>query len=186
MFNNKKDLEAIREGVRSHFDEIKEDFSSKLGLNKNAIRELYKEIQELKEANLNNNSQVKKDLLEINTLKSEFERALNRINSISSSIEDTAANNIREVVEKNIGSIQQSSTKFREMENEIRVIVGKIHTLQLEISKFISISQQINLVDFSLKNHKENIENYERERNELSQENERLKSIMARMKRNQQ
>ena len=184
MFNAKKDLESVRDGIRGHFDEIKDDFSVKLDETKNAIRELYKEIQELKGTNINHNEQVKKDLLEINTLKNEFERALNKVQSMSYVIEETTKDSVREVAQKEIESIQANSAKFRELENELRATTQKIHYLQLEISKFISISQQINLVDFSLKSHKQDIEKYERERNDLMQENERLKTIMARMKRN--
>lgn len=183
MFNAKKDLEALREGTHSLLEQLKQDFSSKLEENKNAIRELYKLINELKENTLSHNETIKKDLLEINTLRSEFERALNRINSISSSIEDTAADRVREVAETHISSIQQSSSNYKELEQELKAIVAKIHTLQLEISKFVSISQQINLVDFSLKKHKDDLSNYEKEKNELINENERLKSIMAKMKR---
>ena len=184
MFNNKKEINQLRQELTDHLVNLSTDLNKKLQNHENSLTNLYELIKELKQNNINSEEKVKQELEEIDNIKSNFETALNRINSTSKNIEETAAINVREVAEKEIESIQRNSKQFRNLEKDIRSIVEKINVLQLEISKFISISQQIKLVDFSLKTYKEEISKTEKERINLINENERLKSIMAKMKRN--
>lgn len=183
MFN-KKEINELKEEVTKKLDETKQEFSNKLVENSKVIDELHNIIRELKENHSVSAENIKKELEEINSIKSEFERALNRVSSMNSVIESTTASSVREVAEKEIESIKASSRQFRNLEEELKEITERISEMQLEISKFISISQQIRLVDFSLKSHQEDLRNFERERTELLEENERLKTIMAKMKRN--
>jgi methyl-accepting chemotaxis protein len=182
MFN-KKEINELREEITKKLDEIRAEFSTRLEQNSDALKELHSIISELKEDNTTVAEQVKKDLEEINEIKSNFESTLNRITSTARNIEETTSMHVKEVADKEIETIKASSKQFRGIEEELRKTTDSINDLQIELAKFISISRQIKLVDFSLKKHEEDMSRSERERMDLINENERLKTIMARMKR---
>lgn len=183
MFNNKKEIDDLKQEMTDQLSALSTNLNQRLNDHEDSLSALKDVISELKANNSQITEKVKIDLKEINSIKSEFQTALNRLVSVSRTIEETAASNVKEVAEKEIETIQRSSRQFRDLEEELRAIVRKINTLQLEISKFISISQQIRLVDFTLQKHQEEMSKTERERMHLINENENLKSMMAKMKR---
>lgn len=182
IFGN-KEVSQLKQEFEKKLDDTKQELSSKLDATANYVKEIYELLQELKVYNENISGKIKKDLNEINLLKADLEKALNRINSTSRHIEETAALNVKEVAEREVNAIKMSSKRYRDVEGELEELARTVHDLQLELSKFVTISRQINLIDFTLKQHKEDIVEYEQEKNELVNENERLKTIMAKMKR---
>ena len=182
MFNN-KEITELKEEMTTQLSNLSSTFNQMMQSNENAMSNLKNAIAELKDKNESVTVEIRKDLADINNIKSEFQQALNRINSVSRNIEETASMNVKEVADKEIESIKASSKQFRGLESELNELVEKVNEIQLELSKFISISQQIKLVDFSLQKHQEEMSKTEKERLDLRNENERLKSIMAKMKR---
>ena len=183
MFN-KKEIGELKEEITTQLSNLSSSFNQRLQNNENALSNLKNALIELKDKNETVTAEIKKDLQEINSIKSGFESALNRINSVSRNIEETASLSVKEVAEKEIESIRISSKQFRNLQEELNELVSTVNDIQLELSKFISISQQIKLVDFTLQKHEQEMSKTEKERLDLRNENERLKSIMARMKRN--
>jgi methyl-accepting chemotaxis protein len=183
MFN-KKEFAELKEEFNSKFSELHSQFNSRIVEQNKFLKEFAVAFAELQQTNGLSAEKIKKDLEEVNSIRQSFETTLNRLNSVSKNIEETAAMNVKEVAEKELESIKASSKQFRGIENEMKSILENVNSLQLEISKFLSISHQIKLVDFTLKRHEEDLSSSERERMALRNENEELKSIMARMKRN--
>ena len=182
MFN-KKEISELKEEITSQLSTLNSNINQRLQNNENTLSNVKNALIELKENNQAVTSEIKKDLAEINSVKSAFESALNRINSVSRNIEETASLSVKEVAEKEIESIRISSKQFRNLQEELNELVSSVNEIQLELSKFISISQQIKLVDFTLQKHEQEMSKSEKERIDLINENERLKSIMAKMKR---
>jgi len=183
MFN-KKEISDLKEEVSKQLEDLRSSISLKSESHSKSSQELHNLLLEIKDENRHNVEKLKGDMFEILKLKNEFETSLHRIQSVSRTIEDRAAESVRQVAEKEIEVINYTTKQFRNMESELRSVADKINLLNQELSKFVSISQQIKLVDFSLKKYQEEIKSSERERTEILNENERLKSIMAKMKRN--
>ena len=177
MFN-KKEIQELKEELKQGLESLRTEFSLKLEQHTSILTT---QLSDIRETNTDSATQITKELVKINEIKSEFELTLNRLNSISRSIETNAATSVREVVEKEIESIKASSKQFRLAEEDLRQISNSINSLQLELSKFISISQNIKLVDFTLKQYQSEMSRSEKERRELINENEDLKSKMARI-----
>ena len=182
MFNTKQ-INELKEELNKSIEDLKNNTNAKLDENSNTIKEIYSSISELKEDNAESAEKIRSELEEINTLKAEFETALRRLGSTSRNIEDNIAAEVKEIAEKEIEAIKTSSKRFKNVEEELANLLARINNLQLELSKFVSISQQIKLVDFTLEKHYEDMNKSEKERIQLINENERLKSLMARMKR---
>lgn len=179
MFN-KKEIQEIAEKL----EETKQEFSKKLEEQTIAIKEISSSLESIKDNNLAASETITAELEQLSALKYNFEKILNKLNSISKSLELTAASAVKEVADEEINSIRSSAKKFKEEEEKIKETLSRINEINMEISKFITISQQIKLVDFTLQKHQEDIHDYEQEHARLLDENERLKLIMARMKRN--
>ena len=184
MFTNKKELEELKESISAQISGLGSSINQRLTEHENSLEKLNTQIDDIRERNNIITDKIRRDLKEIADIKTNFTTALNRVEALSRNMESSIHVSVKEIADKEIENIKCSVKQFKDVEMDLKNIVEVTNDLQLELSKFLSISQQINLVDFSLKSHKEDIENYERERSRLSDENERLKSIMAKMKRN--
>ena len=183
MFN-KKEIEELKNSVTEQLTALSHNINQRFEQTDSDMSQIKVRIDEVQENNTNAADKIIQQLNEINRLKSEFENALNRIKSVSRNIEETAAISVKDVAEKEIETIKAHSKKFRDLEDELKGTTLSVNQLQMELAKFVSISQQIKLVDFSLTKHQEEMSKSEKERMQLINDNERLKSMMAKMKRN--
>lgn len=183
MFN-KKELTELKEKITEKLEGFSSTFNQRMLEQESSLEKLSSTINGLNQSNQEVIEKVKTELNAISNLKDNFESVLNKLNSINKTIELTATSEIKEVAEKEINSIKDSAKKFREVEEDLSKVLLNINDTNMEISKFIDISNQIKLVDFTLKQHKDDLTNNEREKIRLMEENERLKSLMGKMKRN--
>lgn len=186
MFNKKieQDMQQFKEDVKSKISSMSSSLHQRIKEQEMSFSEIRSRIGSIQEKNLENAEKLKQEMQEICSIKSEFETSLNRINSISRSIEKTAASEVRKVADEEIERMRAGSAKLRDAEDDLNDMLEGINSINMEISKFLDISKQIRLVDFTLKSHQQDIQNYEKEKIRLLDENEKLKSIMAKMKRN--
>ncbi|MBW3021138.1 hypothetical protein KY334_07625, partial [Candidatus Woesearchaeota archaeon] len=103
--------------------------------------------------------------------------------SMKHKLSDIIETKVTNMIDKEIINLNSKLKNLDNIEKEFDNFVNEVNKLKEELSKFNKISKEIKEVDFTLEKHTGLIQKIERKKIYLEEENEKLKSLMARMKR---
>jgi chromosome segregation ATPase len=179
-----------------------EKVEEKLEKNSHEVKKLKEEISLLKDSFLDHNKALKdiKHQLELlnsgqqnilissqTSLKSiedkgeSFDRIIRKLDQTNLSLEQKTFSKINSTVEEELGKIKTDVSKYNSLKEELSVLTKNLDIIKSQLEKFNAIAVTIKQKDFELVNYAQKIENVEKEKYKVFQENEHLKDIMAKM-----
>ncbi|MFA6089255.1 MAG: hypothetical protein WC755_05295 [Candidatus Woesearchaeota archaeon] len=179
-----------------------EKVEEKLEKNSHEVKKLKEEIALLKDSFLDHNKVLKdiKHQLELlssgqqnvlitsqTSLKSiedkgeSFDRIIRKLEQTNLSLEQKTFSKINSTVEEQLGKIKADVSKYNLLKEELSALTKNLDIIKSQLEKFNAIAVTIKQKDFELVNYASKIENIEKEKYKVFQENEHLKDIMAKM-----
>lgn len=187
MFGGKQ-LEEIKEISKSHSDSISE-LKELIEANRKDISEMKElvidEITEMNKKNEDISIRLDDELGRLVKMAGEFERSVASFNNIKNRLDDALYKRIQDIAESELMLVRKKLTDFKGIEEDFTKLVAQVNRLESELGKFNKITANINEVDFSLQKHARDLQMADKRKLQLERENDMLKSLMAKMKRNQ-
>ena len=188
MFGGNK-IEEVKEILNTNNKELAtkiDSLTSTIESNSNQLSELKEkfeeEISHIKEKNDEISIRFDEELNHLVNLAGEFERSIASFNNIKNRLDDILYKKINEIADTEINSVKKRLSEFDNIQDDFTGLVNEVNSLQVQIKKFNEISENIKKVDFTLHSHARDLTKADRVKLEVEKENERLKSIMAKMK----
>lgn len=186
MFNGKQfqEIKELLEKTNLRIDELTSQVRES-GQEMDELKHHFTdEVNNLKDQSLEKTFQLSKELKNLQEQTQKFQRCVGTFENLKSNLDDVLTSKITSMAEFEIRKVKESLSNLNSVENDFKALVIEVNDLKNEINKFNTISKGIKEVDFTLNKHVQEIEQVDRKKFELEQENERLKTMMARMKRN--
>lgn len=189
MFGGKQ-LEEIKEILENNQKETSskiDELTSSVKENHSQISSLSsrfsEELSKVEEENKELKKRFDEELGSLVDMIGEFERSIASFNNIKNRLDEVLYRKINEIADTELNSVRKRLSEFNTIQDDFSELVTEVNKLKSQISKFNQISENIKEVDFTLSSHKKDISHAERAKLQLEQENDRLKSMMAKMKR---
>jgi len=190
MFN-KKEIQEVKEVIENNKKESDENLSlilKTLETNSTKVNnfqtEIKEDIQNIKQDQTESSKKLQKETNKIIELTNTFERSISSFENTKNRLDDMLYKRIEDLFETELNSLHNKMKEFSGIEEDFTKLVNEVNTLKDQIKKLNNISKEIKEVDFTLNKHINNIKEVDRKNQELHEQNEDLKSKMAKMIRN--
>ncbi|MBW2998825.1 hypothetical protein KY321_04770 [Candidatus Woesearchaeota archaeon] len=186
MFN-KKELQEIKDLIENNHKQTNQKIdliSETLSHNIKDVSELRSMISRSNHEFVEKTNQLEIELEKIITLSDNFSRCVNSFDSMKHKISDLIQSKISEMLDKETANINSKLESLNNIEEEFTSFMDEVNSIKEQLSKFNKISKEIKEVDFTLDKHTSLIQKIEKRKIHLEDENDKLKSLLAKMKRN--
>ena len=126
---------------------------------------------------------IEEEMSKVVDVISGFEKSMASFDNVKNRLDTLLYDKINEFIDRELASIRKKLGVFDDVEDRFKALVGEVTALKMELAKFNAIAGNIKEVDFSLHKHAKELELQDKTKIDLERENDRLKSIMAKMKR---
>jgi len=164
------DINTISNQNHNEIKVLKTNFSNEFGFLKDQVLKISYELT--------------KELKIINEESSRLKKCVNSFDSIKNRVDSMLMDKLNKLVDVEIKAVKEKFLEIDSVEKNYKSLIDELSKLESNIQKFNNISSNIKEVDFTLNKHMNDISQVEKKKILLEQENDRLKSIMAKMKRN--
>lgn len=185
MFDSGKKIEELKNEV-SELKESLKIFSESFQKNNELFQKMAEEFKNFKNSEIIYIKSLNEKITEIDSLRNNFENSLQNFNSIRNRLEELFVSRIVNLVDAETAKVKEKINSFESLENEFKNLTGGIKDIKEEIDKFKIISSQVKTSDFSLQKYAKELQEMDSEKLRLMRENDNLKTIIAKLRRNLQ
>jgi hypothetical protein len=174
--NTKNEVNKLKEqlsDIKNHQTELFSQFNSKVDI-------LTNHFETLENSSITNFKNHTNEFEQLNLkLKKRIDSMLMLENILRNSFMESATSEIK----KQISSLDITTKEYKKVESTLLNLNSNIKTLTNDITKFKSISSEISIADFNLSKHVKEVNLADKEKLRLMNENDRLKTIIAKQRR---
>jgi len=188
MLIKKEHLEELRDSVKTNILELNNQLlEHKQELQKNnqeSFNMLLEKIQQLENKQNTFGDSFDDELYKINELSQQFESRINGFKLLEHRANKHLFEEVSLQIKSQIETLFNTTKKYQELESKMVKVQESISTLNEEISKFSNIAKEIKTADFQLSKFAKQVTSENQEKLSLMRENERLKLLISKERRN--
>jgi chromosome segregation ATPase len=184
MFN-KKETEAINSNIKelketiTKLTEQVETLTTEHSQVKDKVHSFDTKIGDIKEQGAIMSEKLEQEIELISKLNCDFNSRLNSLKILEKKAAKHLIEETTNEMKLNIEKLFNLTNCYKQLEGQLLATQGRIDTMTSEILKFQDVSKRIKTTDFELANFVKQTTKHETHKAKLTEENERLKTLIA-------